>query len=116
MPTRNLFADAEAPLAGERFDTLLAHQNLHIERIVSSATAHTDTCVQTQDEWVVLIQGEAELQVADTTLTLTPGDHVFLPAGTPHAVKRTRAGTLWLAVHLHPESTPPAAAAGENTG
>jgi cupin 2 domain-containing protein len=36
MPTGNLFADAAPFSAGERFETLLSHKNLVIERIVSS--------------------------------------------------------------------------------
>lgn len=103
MPTPNLFADAVAPPEGERFDTLLSHKNLRIERIVSSAAITPREYVQPQDEWVVLIQGEAELQVAGKPVSLKPGDHLFLPAGVAHTVERTSEGTLWLAVHLHPE-------------
>ena len=38
-------------------------------------------------------------QVGEGVSWLAPGDHVFLPARTPHTVKRTREGTVWLAVH-----------------
>ena len=109
MATPNLFKDAGAPPDGERFDTLLQHKNLHIERIVSSAVVTAETFTQLQDEWVLLVQGEADLEVDGTTHTLTPGDHLFLPAGTPHTVRQTKAGTVWLAVHLHPAgaTTPP---------
>jgi len=37
------------------------------------------------------------------SLTLGPGDYVFLPAGMPHAVERVSDGAVWLAVHLHPD-------------
>lgn len=37
MPMGKLFADFEAPLDGERFEALLSHRNLVIERIISSA-------------------------------------------------------------------------------
>lgn len=33
------------------------------------------------------------------------GDYLFLPAGTPHRVEQCEVDTLWLAVHLHPDST-----------
>jgi len=36
------------------------------------------------------------------TVQLQTGDHLFLPAGTPHTVLSASAGTIWLAVHLHP--------------
>lgn len=101
MQTGNLFADAEAPTEGERFDALLTQRNLVIERIVSSAAAIPSEYVQTQDEWVALIRGEASLEVDGETLELRGGDYVFLPAGTPHTVRRVSDGALWLAIHLH---------------
>jgi cupin 2 domain-containing protein len=99
----NLFDDAAPPAREERFDTLLAHRNLVIERIVSSSELSLRTCVQTQDEWVLMLQGEATLDVAGKTTRLVSGGHLFLPAGTPHAVECVSAGAIWLAVHLHPE-------------
>lgn len=105
MQTGNLFADAGPPLEGERFETILSHRNLVVERIVSSEKVPSCEYVQSQDEWVVLVQGEATLQVADETITLVAGDHLFLPAGVPHTVKRVSGGAIWLAVHLYPEKT-----------
>lgn len=102
MQTGNIFTDAEPPHEGERFDTILSHKNLVIERIVSSAAATAQEYVQAQDEWVLLVQGEAALQVAGQSILLKAGDHLFLPAGVPHTVTHTSDGTIWLAVHLHP--------------
>ena len=99
----NLFDDAQTPRDGERFDELLKLRNLVVERIVSSAAITPQDYVQAQDEWVLLVQGEADLRIAGELRTLMPGDYVFLPAGTAHRVERTQAGTLWLAVHLHPD-------------
>lgn len=96
----NLFADAAAPSEGERFETLLAHRNLVIERIVSSAAMTPKEYAQTQDEWVAMVQGEATLEVAGETVALNSGDYVFLPAGTPHTVRRVSEGAVWLAIHL----------------
>jgi cupin 2 domain-containing protein len=98
----NLFAEAGAPAHGERFDTLLAHRNLRIERIVSAADIEAVEYVQPQDEWVLLVRGEATLDIAGAVRELRAGDYVFLPARTPHTVRRVSAGALWLAVHLHP--------------
>jgi len=103
MRTGNLFADALPPHEGERFGTILRHRNLLVERIVSSDKIVSKTYIQDQDEWVLLVQGEAVLQVDGESLSLAAGDHVFLPAGVPHTVLRTSAGALWLAVHLYPE-------------
>ncbi len=101
MRTGNLLVDAEPPPEGERFETLLTHKNLVIERIVSSADVTPMEYVQTQNEWVAMLQGEATLEVAGEIIELHSGDYLFLPAGTPHTVRRVSEGALWLAVHLH---------------
>ncbi|MCZ7627296.1 MAG: cupin [Candidatus Methylomirabilota bacterium] len=103
MRIHNLFTNTEPPYEGECFDTLLRHKNLVVERIVSSSIITPREYVQPQDEWVLLVKGEAALRVADESLTLTPGDHLFLPAGVPHTVERTSHGAIWLAIHLYPE-------------
>jgi cupin 2 domain-containing protein len=102
MRTGNLFADAAPPPAGERFETLLTHKNLVIERIVSSSAITPQEYVQRQDEWFVLLQGDATLKVAGESVELKSGDHLFLPANVPHTVARVSRGAIWLAVHLHP--------------
>jgi len=101
MSLPNLFAQAQPPAAGERFDELLRLQNLVIERIVSAAAMTPTEYVQTQDEWVVLLHGEATLVVAGVPQALKAGDHVFLPCGVPHSVASVSQGAMWLAVHLH---------------
>lgn len=98
----NLFKDDAAPATGERFEVLRRTGPVVIERILSSAEPDPAPYVQAQDEWVVLVRGHAVLEVDGAPLTLGPGDHVFLAAGTPHRVRETAAGTLWLAVHVYP--------------
>ena len=99
----NLYDNAAPPAQGERFETLLQHKNLVIERIISSAATNPTACVQEQDEWVLLVQGTAVIDIDGAAKSLKAGDCVFLPAKTPHAVKQVSAGALWLAVHLHPD-------------
>lgn len=105
MPVKrgNLFAQAGAPPEGERFETLLQHKNLVIERIISSSHITPTAYVQAQDEWVVLLQGEAVLEVDGLRHALKSGDHLFLAAGLAHTVLSASDGALWLAVHLHPK-------------
>jgi cupin 2 domain-containing protein len=98
----NLYEGALPPADGERFEPLLQHRNLVIERIISSATTTPTEFVQAQDEWVLLVQGTAVLDIDGATKSLKAGDYVFLPAQTPHTVKQASQGALWLAVHLHP--------------
>ena len=101
MSLGNVFEDCSPPSAGERADVLLTHKNLVVERIVSSAKITPRTFVQSQDEWVVLVRGEAEIEVAGEAIVLKTGDHLFLPSGTAHIVKSASEGAMWLAVHLH---------------
>jgi cupin 2 domain-containing protein len=75
-----------------------------VERIVSTgqSTPSGEWLEQDRDEWVVLLQGRAELSFADgARRSLAPGDHVLIAAGTPHRVERTSAepACIWLAVH-----------------
>lgn len=107
MKPRNLFDDDSPPGAGERVDILLAHRNLVVERIVSSANIAPKMYVQPQDEWVLLVRGEAEMEVGGVAVALKAGDHLFLPSGTAHVVKSASEGAMWLAVHLHaPQAGP----------
>ena|SRR5262245_48557366 len=95
----NLFA-TPVPSSGERFDELARFGNTTIERIVSSAEPGGDPYDQAQDEWVVLLAGQARLEVAGRLVQLGPGDHLSLPAHTPHRVVSTSEGAVWLAVHV----------------
>lgn len=106
MSPANLFDDAVPPATGERFETLLSHRNLVVERIVSSSRTTPTAYVQPQDEWVLLAHGTATLDVDGRPLALKAGDHVFLPAGVPHTVTTVSDGAVWLAVHLHPAGEP----------
>jgi len=101
----NLHTDAAPPEQGERFDVLLSHKGLVIERIVSTSKIASQQYVQEQDEWVVLLQGSATLDVAGDQVALNDGDYLFLPARTAHTVLSVSDGALWLAVHLHPAPT-----------
>ena len=100
----NLYEDALPPATGERFDTLLSHQGLVIERIVSTSKIRSQQYVQEQDEWVVLLTGDALLDVAGRRVPLRAGDYLFLPARTPHRVLQVSDRAMWLAVHLHGRS------------
>ena len=56
--------------------------------------------MQDHDEWVVVLAGAASLEIDGRQHALGAGDWVLLPAGVPHRVLATTAGTSWLAVHV----------------
>jgi len=92
--------DYLTPKSGETFTTLLAHKNIKINRIISSDHLDETEYLQEEDEWLVLLEGEATLLLDQTERTLTKGDTLFIPAKTRHRVLHTQNGTIWLTVHI----------------
>ncbi|MFO1371238.1 MAG: cupin domain-containing protein [Candidatus Competibacteraceae bacterium] len=108
MPSSgNLFADIPAPLPAEQFDTLLQSKAYRLERIISigHVTPPDQWYDQSWDEWVLLLQGQADLRFADESdvRKLAPGDYVWIPAHCRHRVDWTSQTppALWLALHLY---------------
>ncbi len=102
MRSRNLLADLPPPAADEHFETLFADPHLRIERIVSHGHASPPGFwyEQAGDEWVMLVQGSAELEFDDgRRQPLGPGDWLLIPAGCRHRVAANGPTTVWLAVH-----------------
>ena len=102
MIQRGSLATSGSPLVGEEFRDLVRVQNVVIEEIISSAMPDSFEYRQPHDEWVVVLEGSARLDVDGMELTLAAGDWVLIGAQTRHHVLDTEAGTRWLAVHIHP--------------
>lgn len=102
---KNIFADLPSDTSCEAFDDLLNVPGLRIERIVSHGHASPPDFwyEQDKDEWVIVLQGCATLQIEgrDTLVSLEQGDHYWIPAGLRHRVNSTASDqpTIWLAVH-----------------
>ncbi len=94
----NLYNLPHPSLDTEHFQTLFHNPSFKIEAIRSHLTQPGKWYDQEEDEWVILIQGSAQLQVNDKILTLTHGDSLFLPKHTPHQVLNTSEDALWLGV------------------
>lgn len=89
----------------EQIELLLEHENAFIERIVSNGQPSPEGFwyKQDTDEWVLLMQGEAELLFEqDDKVNLKAGDFIYIPAGKAHRVEQVSAKTnaVWLAIHL----------------
>lgn len=87
----------------ERFEDLLRAAGVRIERIVSHGhtTPPDQPYVQDWDEWVLVLEGAAELLLnGSETRKLATGEHLLIPAGTPHLVTYTASPTIWLAIHI----------------
>ena len=92
---------------GESFEDLLSGSGTwRLERIVSRGTVSADWYDQAWDEWVILLQGEAVIEVelasgGRSDVRLAAGDSVLLPAHLRHRVTHTSAkpDAVWLALH-----------------
>ncbi|OYQ66616.1 cupin [Pseudanabaena sp. SR411] len=88
----------------EKFEQIVSGKNIQIERIVSTGetTPSGQWYDQELDEWVILLQGEAELSYTDyTRIKIKAGDYLLIPAHTKHRVEYTsiEPACIWLAVH-----------------
>lgn len=106
---RNLFDALPRIASGEEFESLVRRPGVHIERIVSSPKPEPTLYEQPWDEWVLLLQGDATLDLDGEPVQLAAGDHLLIPAGLPHRVLATsdEPRCLWLAVHLRGSADPP---------
>ena len=89
-----------APKNGEIFDTLLDNKSIKIVRIVSSDSVDNKIYIQDEEEWVVVLEGYAVLEIDGVVVELKNGDSLFIPKKIPHRVTKTKANTLWLAIHI----------------
>ncbi len=98
----NLFSQLPDARAEEQFQTLLSRSGVRVERIVSQGQASPPGFWydQAEHEWVLLLRGQARLNIEGELQELRPGDSVDLPAGCRHRVEWTTAEepTIWLAV------------------
>lgn len=104
----NIFGDIPNNVPSEIFEILFSKSGIKIERIISQGqcSLKEDWYDQTQDEWVILLEGRAELQFEANLaiVVLNPGDYVLIPAHTKHRVHWTdpEIKTIWLAIHIYP--------------
>ncbi len=88
----------------EIFETLLSHPNIRIERILSTGqvTEPGKWYDQPQDEWVILLQGEARLSYEEgSKIDLKAGDYLLIESHQKHRVDYTSIDPpcIWLAIH-----------------
>jgi cupin 2 domain-containing protein len=87
-------------MSGEYIEQVIDVGGVVIEQILSGVVDRPVDYDQDHDEWVVLLEGTAELEMNGERLLLESGDWVLLPRRTPHRLIRTTRGTNWIAVRL----------------
>jgi cupin 2 domain-containing protein len=98
----NVLSSLPAKLPDELIETLVQAKHVRIERIVSQGHASPPDFWydQTENEFVLLVQGAARLQFEESIVELKPGDWIDIPARRKHRVEWTTPDerTVWLAV------------------
>lgn len=100
----NIFQLTEYLVDRELFEPLIQTDRILIERIISTGqtTPQGEWYDQPRDEWVLLLQGEAQLMYEDgRAIDLKAGDYLLIPAHQKHQVSYTSSdpACIWLAVH-----------------
>jgi len=102
---KNIFSDIPENIPEEIFETLVRNKNIKVERIVSKGHRSPKDFWydQEQDEWVLVLQGEAKLlfQHEKQPILLKAGDYINIPAHRKHRVEWTTPNTetVWLAIY-----------------
>jgi len=97
---RNIYEYELPELNSEVFTTELAHKNVEIKTIVSNTLSTPQTFVQECDEWVVILQGCAKIEMDGLVHKLKKGDTLFIPANKEHKLLKTKKVVVWLAVYI----------------
>ena len=103
LTVENLFVNLPAAVDGESFATLFENGAAKVERIVSHSHSSPEGFWydQTDDEWVIMLRGNATVEFADGEIVeLNSGDYLTIPRHVQHRLARTSAETIWLAVHV----------------
>lgn len=104
MQTQNIFSDIHEDAREELTRLIGGNRQVRIERIISTGqiTPEGSWYDQSEDEFVLLIKGEAKIQLLDpdVAITLLPGDFLTIPAHRKHRVDYTslQEPTIWLTV------------------
>lgn len=104
LKPQNIFENIPKALPDEQIEQISGNGNVKIERIISRghSTPEGYWYDQDQNEYVILLKGEAKIDIKnqEETITLKPGDYLDIPAHVKHRVTLTspREDTIWLTV------------------
>ncbi len=104
MKSLNIFKNIPDKLPQELFEDIILKEGLKVQRIISKGhnTPQNKWYNQENDEWVLVLQGEAILSFKDSDdIKLKVGDYLNILAHTQHRVSWTTPNeeTIWLAIH-----------------
>ena len=107
MEKSNIFSNISTNLDAELFEDIINKESFKLQRIVSQGhtTPEGEWYDQDEDEWVILLCGEAVLSFENCEdVHLQAGEHLNIKAHKKHRVSWTKpdAKTIWLALYSQP--------------
>lgn len=102
----NFFDTTKLGYLDEDFTTFFETSQVKIERIVTRGQTSPKNFYYDQEdgEWVLILEGEAELSFSDkTSVTLKKGESLYLPPHQRHRVSTVSDYVLWLAIFIKEE-------------
>jgi cupin 2 domain-containing protein len=99
----NLFANLPKLYESEQSLGLFENPSIKVQRIVSQSYSSPPGFWydQDEDEWVIVVRGEATLEFEGGELVpMKEGDYVTIPHHVRHRVQQTDPKTIWLAVRI----------------
>ena len=96
----NILSNIPNKIENELIETLIESENCKIERIISKEhiTPKGKWYDQNENEFVIVVKGEADLLIKDKLVHMKEGDYINIPAHTKHRVEKTDKETIWLSV------------------
>ncbi|MGQ9642571.1 MAG: cupin domain-containing protein [Ignavibacterium sp.] len=106
MKQQNFFSNIPENLSEEIIETILTHNNIRIERIISKGQSSPEDFWydQTENEWILVLAGKAMIKFEEESIiTLHKGDYLLIPANQKHRVEWTdpEQHTIWLAIFFN---------------
>ena len=99
----NIFDITVPEVDSEKFYTQFKNENVEIKTIVSNTLSTPQIFTQECDEWVVVLQGCAKIEMNGVIHKLKKGDTLFIPAYKEHTLLKTKKVVVWLAVYIYDE-------------
>jgi cupin 2 domain-containing protein len=105
LPNGSLFQNLPNASREERMEELCQSKTFRVERIISAGQVSPPGFWYDQawDEWVLVVQGTAEVRLQDPQqiVQLSAGDWLMVDAHRKHRVEATTREpvTIWVAVH-----------------
>lgn len=102
MELKNIFSNVAEVGEEEQFKVLGKSPNCRIERIVSSGHSSPQGFWYNQenDEFILLLQGEATLEFEDGMKDMKAGDYLIIPKNCKHRIEKSSVdpACVWLCV------------------